>query len=364
MTTAEPGTDRPGPAGLARTAEADLPGLDLAAVDAWAAGRLPGRDGPLTATVVAGGRSNLTYLLADDGGPRWVLRRPPLGLLAPSAHDMAREFRVVAALAGTAVPVAPAVALCEDRSVLGVPFAVHGYVPGRTVQSADDAAALTRAEQAEVAERLVEALAALHAVDPRAVGLADLGRPDGYLERQVRRWRAQWDVVGTHDPALVDALAARLRAALPAGGRTAVVHGDYRLDNLLLGGGTAGGGGPVRVLAVVDWELSTLGDPLADLGLALAYWDPLSEAVLGVPHVRGVPNGFGSGDALAARYAALTGADLADLPFHRALGCYKLAVIAEGLHHRHLAGDTVGDGFATAGAAVEPLLRRGLELAP
>lgn len=333
------------------------PGLDLDALHTYLQGHVPEYSGRLDARLLAGGKSNLTYRL-DDGAHAWVLRRPPLGPLTPSAHDMAREYRVVAALGATAVPVAPAVALCEDPSVLGVPFAITGFVAGRVLQSAEEAATLGPAGQRACGLELMDRLAQLHAVDPDAVGLGGFGRAEGYLERQVRRWSDQWTRVRTRDVAEPLELARRLRAALPARSDRAIVHGDFRLDNVILAPDS------LAVRAIVDWEMATLGDPLADLGMALVYWDPLTEPVLGVRHIRAIENAFPSADAMAARYAASAGRAVDDLDFYVALASFKLAVIAEGIHQRFLAGATVGDGFATIGGAVMPLLHHGLARVP
>ncbi|MFE2995769.1 phosphotransferase family protein [Nocardia sp. NPDC059246] len=330
-------------------------GLDLPALQRYFDNNVPETAGGLKATLIAGGRSNLTYRLTD-GVHDWVLRRPPLGPLTPTAHDMAREYRIVAALRSTEVPVAEAVTLCKDEDVIGVPFAVVSFVPGRTLRDGDEAATLTADQARSCRDALVDALAALHSVDYERVGLGDFGRPAGYLERQVKRWRGQWDRVATRELATLDRLSRALSAAVPAQVGTAIVHGDFRLDNTIID--------PVdysRVAAVVDWEMSTLGDPLADLGLLQVYWDPRSEPVLGVRHAPTANPGFGSANDLAEQYSRTTGYDLDQLPFYRALGCFKLAVIAEGVHQRYLAGKTVGDGFATIGAAVPVLLDAGLE---
>ncbi len=330
-----------------------LPGLDLDALGAYLSGHVPGYTGRLEAQLITGGKSNLTYRLSD-GAHAWVLRRPPLGPLTPSAHDMAREYRVVAALGATEVPVAPAVLCCEDPSVIGVPFAITEFVVGRVLQSAEDAATLGPAGQRACGLELMDRLAQLHAVDPDAVGLAGFGRAEGYLERQVRRWSDQWTRVRTRDAGEPLELARRLRASLPARSERAIVHGDFRLDNVILAPDS------VSVRAIVDWEMATLGDPLADLGMALVYWDPLTEPVLGVRHIRAVANQFPSADEMARRYAEASGRAVDDLDFYVALACYKLAVIAEGIHQRYLAGATVGGGFSTVGAAVMPLLHAGL----
>jgi aminoglycoside phosphotransferase (APT) family kinase protein len=270
---------------------------------------------------------------------------------------MHREYRVVAALGGTGVPVARAVLSCTDPEVIGAPFCVVDFVEGTVLRDGDEAAALPPEEARRSAEALVDALVALHSVDVADVGLGDFGRPDGYLERQVRRWRGQWDKVATRVLPDVDELHRRLVRALPASGAPAIVHGDYRLDNTILAPGDPG-----RIAAIVDWEMATLGDPLADLGMLLTYWDPVCEPVLGARHVPTANPGFPSGRELAERYAARSGRDLTALAFHRALGRFKLAVIAEGIHARYLAGQTVGTGFERVGSAVPALLHSGLEL--
>jgi aminoglycoside phosphotransferase (APT) family kinase protein len=335
------------------TAPTSPAGLDLPALQRYFDAHVPEAAGPLTARLLAGGKSNLTYRLSD-GVHDWVLRRPPLGPLTPTAHDMAREYRIVAALGDTDVPVAEAVALCEDTDVIGVPFAVVSFVDGVVLQDGQDAAALTEAQARGAATALVDALASLHAVDYTAVGLGEFGRPAGYLERQIRRWRGQWDRVATRDLPALDRLADALARACPPQAGETIVHGDYRLDNTILAHDYAG------LAAIVDWEMATLGDPLADLGLLQVYWDDATESVLGVRHAPSANPGFGTADELAARYAERTGRRLDNLGFYRALGYFKLAVIAEGIHQRYLAGKTVGDGFATIGAAVPGLLDAGL----
>jgi aminoglycoside phosphotransferase (APT) family kinase protein len=327
-------------------------GLDLAALDRFLSERVPGYAGGLRAELVSGGRSNLTFRLTD-GTSRWILRRPPLGTLTPSAHDMAREYRVVAALHGTAVPVARPVAL-GDAGVFGVPFAVVENVPGSVLRSEDDMAALSDADVHRCAFALVDTLAALHAVDPAEVGLADFGRPEGYLRRQVRRWYGQWERVRTRDLPDVETLHARLDAGCPAESGAAVVHGDFRVDNAILDPDD-----PARIRAVVDWEMATLGDPLADLAVHLAYGDPAFAPVLGGSAASTSPR-MPSADELARRYAGASGRDLSHLEFHLALAYFKIAVIAEGIHQRHLRGDTCGDGFGSVGAATGPLAAAGL----
>ncbi|MFE4535388.1 phosphotransferase family protein [Streptomyces scopuliridis] len=336
----------------------DVTGIDVPALRRYLERHVPECAGPLRVEPLHGGRSNLTYVVTGETH-RWVLRRPPLGVLTPTAHDMDREYRVVAALGGTGVPVAGAVLSCTDPEVIGAPFCVVDFVAGAVLRDGDEAAALAPADARRAADALVDALVALHSVDAADVGLGDFGRPDGYLERQVRRWRGQWDRVATRTLPGLRELHGRLVRALPASGTPAIVHGDYRLDNTILAPGDFG-----RIAAIVDWEMATLGDPLADLGMLLMYWDPACEAVLGARHVPTANAGFPSGRELAERYAEQSGRDLTSLDYYRALGCFKLAVIAEGIHARYLAGQTVGAGFERVGSAVPALLRSGLELLP
>ncbi|MFJ8780801.1 phosphotransferase family protein [Streptomyces sp. NPDC102476] len=336
--------------------EAAVVGVDVPALQRYFDHHVPDCTGPLRIGLLQGGRSNLTYEVTD-GTHRWVLRRPPLGVLTPTAHDMDREYRVVAALGGTGVPVARAVLSCRDPEVIGAPFCVVDFVEGTVLRDGDDAAVLPPDEARQAADALVDALVALHSVDASDVGLDDFGRPDGYLERQVRRWRGQWEKVATRSLPDVDELHGRLARAVPVSGAPAIVHGDYRLDNTILAPDGFG-----RLAAIVDWEMATLGDPLADLGMLLMYWDPTCEPVLGARHVPTANPGFPTGPELAARYAEKSGHDTDALPYYQALGCFKLAVIAEGIHARYLAGRTVGIGFERVGSAVPALLRSGLDL--
>lgn len=334
----------------------DIPGIDLAALRPWLAehaGLDAGED--LRAELIAGGRSNLTYRLTSDDAT-FVLRRPPLGHVLPTAHDMGREYRVLSALSGTDVPVPRPLGLCEDTSVIGAPFYVMEYVAGRVLRTADDAADVDEARAGEICEELARTLAAIHTVDVEAVGLRDFGRPDGYLERQLRRWQRQWDSSKTRELPAYDTLVARLARHLPAGGRAALVHGDYRLDNALVRFDPE-----PRVAAVVDWEMSTLGDPLADLGLTLTYWADSGDADRAqVPvgaTVTAAP-GFWSGGRFAARYAELTGTDTGDIAYYVAFGHFKLAVVLEGIHARYLQNATVGEGFESIGGSVPSLVER------
>ncbi|MGW1608264.1 phosphotransferase family protein [Streptomyces sp. NPDC002285] len=339
---------------------ATVAGIDLPALRRFFAREVPECAGPLDVRPLFGGRSNLTYRVTD-GTHAWVLRRPPLGTLTPTAHDMDREFRVMAALAATGVPVPRTVVSCADASVIGAPFTVVGFVDGDVLRDSQRAAELSADDARRCSEALVDRLAALHALDPQEIGLGEFGRPAGYLARQVRRWRGQWERVATRELPELDALHGKLCGVLPEvrddGAAPALLHGDYRLDNVILDAGDPG-----RIAAIVDWEMAALGDPLADLGLLLVYWDPASEPVLGEGHVPAANPGFLAARELMERYAARSGRDVCALPFHLALGYFKLAVVAEGVHARHLAGSTVGPGFERVGSAVPALLRSGLSV--
>jgi aminoglycoside phosphotransferase (APT) family kinase protein len=321
-----------------------LPGLDLdrareVLVEA-AQGRLTGE---LTGEVISGGRSNLTYLVRGDAGAV-VVRRPPLGLVLPSAHDMSREYRVTAALSGIGFPVARPLLLCTDEDVIGAPFYVMEHVDGVVLRGS--ALSTVDAEAAAgCGTALVDTLLRLHAVDFAAIGLGDFGRPDGYLSRQVRRWHEQWERSKTRELPLLDSVAARLRDGLPDSTRHGIVHGDYRLDNVMFDAGLR------DIRAVMDWEMATIGDPLADVGLLVVYSDTSSLRL-----IPSVPAGFASGEQLARRYAEGSGVGLDRLDWYIAFGFFKLAVIAEGIHARYLLGKTVGEGFDTFGPAVPALI--------
>ncbi|MBJ7610411.1 MAG: phosphotransferase family protein [Candidatus Dormibacteraeota bacterium] len=333
-------------------------GLDLDALAAFLAPRIAGFAGPLSASVIAGGRSNLTYAVTD--GPHcWVVRRPPLAHVLPTAHDMAREWKVMSALQGTGIPVPVTVALCEDPSVVGSPFYVMDFVEGQVVrerlpQSWPD----TRETRQRMSRALVDVLLALHAVAPASIGLADFGRPAGFLERQVRRWWQQWEASKTRDLEAIEELHRRLIAGLPDQSAPGIVHGDYRFDNVIFHPEDPG-----RISAVVDWEMSTIGDPLCDLGLLIVYWvdDPDDPAAGVHPGARGnLGAGFFTRDEVIAAYRAGSDRDLSHLEWYIALGHYKLAIIAEGIHARFLMGMTVGEGFETMGPAVPLLVDRAL----
>lgn len=316
--------------------------------------------------LIAGGRSNLTYrlALAGPGADRLlVLRRPPLGHVLPTAHDMSREYRVLSGLAGTAVPVARPVAFCDDVEVIGAPFYLMEHVTGQVLRSRADTAALTAEQNAGLSERMGDMLAAIHGVDTGAAGLGGLGRGAGYLARQLGRWQRQWELSRTREIPGYDQLVARLAAALPPEGETTLVHGDFRLDNVLVTLAPE-----PRIAAVVDWEMATLGDPLADLGLTMVYWaDPDDEPWIDPSVAAEAPGlrtdattspGFSTRAQFAAGYARRTGRDISRIGYYVAFGYFKLAVVLEGIHARYLQRQTVGEGFEHEGLVVPTLIAR------
>ncbi len=306
-------------------------------------------DLPVTVRFLAGGRSNLSYVLTQ-GERSWVVRRPPLGHVMPTAHDMRREYAVLSGLAGVGFPVPRPLVLCDDATVTGAPFVLMEYVDGRVIGDARDAAALRADEASDLSRHLVETLARLHAVDVGAAGLDGFGRPEGYLARQVRRWAQQWERTKTRDldtiPQLISILDERIEA-LPRNLPWSVVHGDFRLDNVILGRYDT------TVRAVVDWEMSTLGDPVADLAVMLVYWSRPGDRLrrrVGVSS--GVTNGPGFWDrsALVGTYVEVSGRDVSHLETCIGLACLKLAVIMESIHYRTLRGQQLG---AAAEAGVD-----------
>ena len=307
-------------------------GINRTGVEAWFSERVPGVELPLSFERISGGHSNLTYGVQDAGGRRWALRRPPLGKRLGSAHDMGREHKVVSALGPTDVPVAPVVGLCEDDAVNGAPFYAMEFVEGPILRFEPDAAAFPDpSDRRAIGERVADTLAAIHAVDPDAVGLGDLGRKEDYVARQLHRWQGQWEKSKTRELALIDDVHERLASRIPEQGPATIVHGDYRLDNMIL---TPGG----EVAAVVDWELCTLGDPLADIGLLMVYWPEDGEEGTTLGRPANLAPGFPSREELKARYAERSGRDLSQLDFFVALGYWKLAIILEGVYARYAAG--------------------------
>jgi aminoglycoside phosphotransferase (APT) family kinase protein len=315
-------------------------GIDPVGVAEWFAQNVPGAVSPLAYGLIAGGHSNLTYSVTDSAAQKYVLRRPPLGQVLATAHDMGREHRIIAALQDTDVPVPPVQGLCEDLSVNGAPFYVMDFVDGTVVRSHADADALGIDRRRRAGESLVEVLAAIHSVDVDAVGLGDLGRKEAYIERQLKRWYGQFQsseeqVPGGLGLPSVHAAHEALAAAIPEQGPAAIVHGDYRLDNCMLDEDGS-------VMAVLDWEICTLGDPLADVGLLCVYWsDPDDDAVLPQASPTAL-DGFPRKQDLVDRYAEVSGRDLSQLGFYVAFGYWKLTCIIAGVYARY-AGGAMGD---------------------
>lgn len=336
------------------------PGLDVAGLEAWLAEARPELvSGPLSAQLITGGKSNLTYRI-DGARVPLVVRRPPLGHVLASAHDMAREHRVISALNGSAVPVPSAVAIVDDTAnarVTGTPFFVMKLVDGAVLAHPAQNAVFTAGGLRQIGVSLAEILADLHGIDPGSIGLEDFGRGTGYLERQLRTWRRQLDASRSRETPALDGLQDALGERMPDDSRSGLVHGDYRLDNAIV----AGEGDEPRIAAILDWEMSTIGDPLVDLGVFGMYWniDELSGGRLFDSAVD-LRAGYPGFDELVDAYAARVGRSIPDLGWYRGFAAYKLAVIAEGIHYRYQQHETVGDGFSRIGSMVEPLADDGL----
>jgi aminoglycoside phosphotransferase (APT) family kinase protein len=325
-----------------------IEGIDADRVTEWFQANIAGAQPPLSFELIAGGRSNLTFKVTDANGQNYVLRRPPTSHVLPTAHDMGREFRIISALQDTPVPVAPSLGFCDDESVNGRPFYVMGYVEGHILRDAATAEkVLDEDGRRHAGESLVDVLADIHAVDVDAVGLGQLGRKEGYIERQLKRWYGQFkqsqEALEDRTVPIVDEMHDVLASRIPEQGPAAIVHGDYRLDNTMLGDdGT--------VKAVLDWEICTLGDPLADMGLLMVYWSEPGEnsALLGAPTA--IP-GFSTRDELKKRYAERSGRSVDELDFYVAFGYWKLACILEGVYARYAGGAMGGDRSGFAGFA-------------
>jgi aminoglycoside phosphotransferase (APT) family kinase protein len=321
-------------------ADHDVEGIDRDGVTAWMTDTVTGAVAPFSFELIAGGRSNLTYRVTDSAGHAYALRRPPVSHVLPTAHDMKREYTVISALGGTGVPVPTTLGLCTDESVNGAPFYVMSFVEGHILRDEQAAAELSPAGRAHAGDSLVDTLAALHAVDVDAVGLGEFARRDGYISRQLKRWHGQFSqstVDGQPGPAVIDRVHELLAARIPEQQGVAIVHGDYRLDNTVLDDR-----GDVQ--AILDWEICTLGDPLADLGLLQVYWAEPEDgdvALVGVAPTA-LP-GFARRSDLLARYAADTGRDVSGIAYYRAFGFWKLACILQGVHARYAGGAAAGD---------------------
>lgn len=351
-------------------APAEPVGLSTSRFESWLRGAHPAlvTEHPLRAELLTGGRSNLTYRV-DGGVTPLVVRRPPLGHVLSTAHDMAREFRVISALVPTGVPV-PRTHLFHDdadgAAGVGTPFYVMEHVDGRVLSSTADNADLDPATLRTLSLELAARLADLHEVDATDVGLGDLGRPEGFLERQVRRWGKQHALSRSRELPDLDLLQDLLRSSVPATTHSSLIHGDYRLDNAIV---RVGAEAPPSIAAILDWEMATVGDSFTDLGLLDLYWDirtvvETSDAMAaGAVTPSAVEPGVGYPEfaELVDVYAQARGTSVPDLSWYRAFAAYKLAIILEGIHFRFRAGETVGAGFETVGGMVPLLAADGLQ---
>lgn len=337
-----------------------LPGLDVRALQEWLLENQPELLGavPLSANLIAGGRSNLTYAIRGAAEPL-VLRRPPLGHVQATAHDMEREFRVISALRGSRVPVPRAIRYVDDpASGVDAPFYLMERVKGRTISSRADNAAYNPAQLRELSLDLARTLAHLHSISPEQVGLADFGRPDGFLVRQVERWGKQYDGSKSRPLPELDALQREVHEGIPETRRSSIIHGDYRLDNALV----RDIAGAPQLSAILDWEMATLGDSLTDLGLLGLYWNINSLPDVpknAVPSSVSAEDGYPSFEELVDEYADTAGVTVPELPWYLGFAAFKLAVILEGIHFRFQAGQTVGPGFDQIGRLVTPLAKAG-----
>lgn len=330
------------------------PGVDVPTLQAHLEREVPGLlSGELSARLLSGGRSNLTYLL-EDGTSRLVLRRPPLGHVLATAHDMSREYRVMSALGPSEVPVPKTYLLESDPAVIGAPFYIMDFVDGAILRQADEMQALSEAEAKNLADGLADTLGRLHTVVPAEVGLADLGRPDGFLDRQLRRWTTQLEASYSRPLPQLTRLRERLERDIPSLQRAGLVHGDYRLDNVVIDRSDAS-----KILAVLDWEMATLGDPLTDLASTVAWWDGIVGLDSPVAAVPGDIAGFPPSSRLLDRYVEHVSLDLSRLPWYVGFAFFKIAAIFEGIHYRETQGLTTGEGFALLGEMVPALVDRG-----
>ncbi|MEO6989463.1 MAG: phosphotransferase family protein [Aquihabitans sp.] len=313
------------------------PGVDVDRVTAWFVEHTAPVSPPLSFDLIAGGRSNLTFRVRDQAEGNWVLRRPPKGHVLATAHDMGREHRIITALAATDVPVAPTIGLCTDEEVNGAPFYVMAYVDGLVLRDEKAAADVPIAVRRRAGMSLAETLARIHAVDPDAVGLGDLGRKEGYIARQLKRWDGQFEKARTREVPVVSEAFQRLSEGIPEQGPATIVHGDYRLDNCMIDD-------TGEVIAVLDWELCTLGDPMADLGLLMVYWTEPDDPYGALPGSATKLDGFASRAELVAAYEEASGRPVANLDYYMAFGYWKLACILEGVYTRYKAGAMGNDG--------------------
>jgi aminoglycoside phosphotransferase (APT) family kinase protein len=306
-------------------------GIRADGVTQWLRSHVPALRTPVQFTLITGGHSNLTYRCEDAAGDAYVLRRPPLGHVLESAHDMGREHKIIAALANTPVPVAPTYGLCSDAAVNGAPFYVMKFVDGLVLNDSVTAKRIAASDRRPLGMHVIDVLATLHGLDPDSVGLGDLGRKEAYLSRQLNRWTKQWEGSKTHEVPAMEETRRLLEERMPAQIGSGIVHGDYRLGNMIVEG--------PRILAVLDWELCTLGDPLADVGYLMNAWASPEEVEAGqgdsAPTAAG---GFPTRAELREHYEAATSRDLSGINYYRAFSHWRLAAIGQGVYKRYLVG--------------------------
>ncbi len=332
-------------------------GIDITKVSGWLADNVAGARAPFNFQLIAGGRSNLTFLVTDDNGIRYVLRRPPLGHVLATAHDMAREHRIISAVGQTNVPVPATLGLCTDETVNGAPFYVMNFVDGVVLDNAEKAELLDKSLRRSASFNLIDVLCELHDVDIDAVGLGTLAKREGYIERQIKRWSTQWENSKTRELPEIDEVVRLLSTKVPRQQDVSIAHGDFRFGNVLTDVETG------RIAAVLDWELCTLGDPLADLGYIGVYWSdgPASALRANDPTPAG---GFTTYRELVERYATKTGRDVSGVDYYVAFSCWRLAVISEGVYARYLhgaMGNQEGIDMTVMKAGVDALTIRALE---
>jgi aminoglycoside phosphotransferase (APT) family kinase protein len=301
-------------------------------VSAWLSANIAGATAPFAFELIAGGHSNLTFKVTDALGNRYVLRRPPLSHALASAHDMGREHRIISALHDSQVPVAPALGLCVDVEVNDAPFYVMSFVDGLIVRDNETARReLTEAARLHASNSLIDTMVKIHQVVPGEVGLGELGRHEGYIERQLKRWYGQWNASKTRELSAIDRVHDELLKRIPEQGPATIVHGDYRLDNCMISS-------QGNIAAVLDWELCTLGDPMADLGLLMVYWTGPDDDAGANNFATTTAPGFLNRQQLAERYAQVSGRDISHLDFYVSFAYWKLACIIEGVYARYISG--------------------------
>ena len=339
-----------------QTVDAAPPGIDVDRVSSWLVENVAGAVAPFRFDMIAGGRSNITYRVSGADGTRFVVRRPPLGNVLATAHDVAREHRIISAVAKTSVPVAPALGLCTDDSVNGAPFYVMAFVDGVVLDSPEAGLAFPEALRRPASESMIDVMVELHKVNPDDIGLGQLARKEGYIERQLKRWSTQWANSKTRELAKMDRVHELLASRMPVQLHTGIVHGDYRLGNALVSTQTG------MIQAVLDWELCTLGDVLADIGYLLIHWADPGRGPLQGNDPSGA-TGFLTRAEVIDRYSRGSGRDLSGIGYYEAFSCWRLACIGEGVLARYKAG-VMGDGASydtTQGEAnVEHLADRAL----